>query len=75
MQAICKKPIKERQCDKQRDTFPNFTIFRTVSQKKNKIHHGWGLKSVRDILRDRNGEIDFYEKRNEFSVNIIIPEI
>lgn len=46
-----------------------------TTSKKDKIHHGWGLKSVRDILRDRNGEIDFYEKRNEFSVNIIIPEI
>ena len=47
----------------------------TGTMLPDKIHHGWGLKSVRDILRDRNGEIDFYEKRNEFSVNIIIPEI
>lgn len=47
---------------------------RLDTHKKDKINHGWGLKSIKDILEEQNGEMDLYEKENEFIVSILIPE-
>lgn len=47
---------------------------RLETHKKDTMNHGWGLKSIQDILEEQNGEIDFYENENEFVVNVLIPK-
>lgn len=43
------------------------------TEKENKRTHGWGLRSVSDIVTKRNGMIDFYERSKMFYVDILIP--
>lgn len=43
------------------------------TKKENKSIHGWGLRSVSDIVNKRNGMIDFYERNKMFYVDILIP--
>ncbi len=40
------------------------------SQKENNKEHGWGLKSVREIVEKHEGIIDIYEKNDMFIVSI-----
>ncbi len=42
------------------------------THKKDKQHHGWGLKSVNDIAEKYDGNIDIYENEGMFIVNILI---
>ena len=41
------------------------------TDKHDKKRHGWGLKSVEDIVAKHSGLIDFYENENEFFVDIM----
>lgn len=43
------------------------------TEKANKKLHGWGLRSVTDLVSKRNGLIDFYEKEEMFYVDILLP--
>ena len=43
------------------------------TEKANKKLHGWGLRSVTDLVSNRNGLIDFYEKEGMFYVDILLP--
>lgn len=43
------------------------------TEKANKKPHGWGLRSVTDLVSKRNGLIDFYEKEGMFYVDILLP--
>lgn len=43
------------------------------TEKANKKLHGWGLRSVTDLVSKRNGLIDFYEKEGMFYVDILLP--
>lgn len=43
------------------------------TSKNDHITHGWGLKSVGDIVKSYNGLLDFYEKDSFFIVNIMLP--
>lgn len=42
------------------------------SCKENKIEHGWGLKSVREIVEKHEGMIDIYEKNGMFIVSTLL---
>lgn len=42
------------------------------SCKENKIEHGWGLKSVKEIVEKHEGMIDIYEKNGMFIVGILL---
>ena len=44
-----------------------------VSTKKNRIDHGWGLKSVRSVVEKYNGLFDYYEKNGKFTIHLSIP--
>lgn len=44
------------------------------SVKQDKKSHGWGLRSVEDIVQKYDGLIDFYEKENMFFVDILLPK-
>lgn len=44
-----------------------------TTRKANKKLHGWGLRSVTDLVSKRNGWIDFYEKDGMFYVDILLP--
>lgn len=43
------------------------------TNKANKAVHGWGLKSVADIVEAHQGLLDFYEKDSFFIVNVMLP--
>ena len=43
------------------------------TEKADKKLHGWGLRSVTDLVSKRNGLIDFYEKEGMFYVDILLP--
>ena len=43
------------------------------TEKANKKLHGWGLRSVTDLVSKRNSLIDFYEKEGMFYVDILLP--
>lgn len=42
------------------------------SHKKNNKEHGWGLKSVREIVERHDGMIDIYEKNSMFIVSVLL---
>lgn len=42
------------------------------TQKSDQEHHGWGLKSVREIANTHNGSVDIYEKNDMFIVNVLL---
>lgn len=42
------------------------------TQKPDREHHGWGLKSVREIASSHNGSLDIYEKNDMFIVNVLL---
>jgi sensor histidine kinase regulating citrate/malate metabolism len=41
--------------------------------KKDAENHGFGIKSIRDIIEKYNGTIDFYEYDNFFCADAFIP--
>jgi signal transduction histidine kinase len=41
--------------------------------KKDAVNHGFGIKSIRDIIEKYNGIIDFYEEDNFFHADVFIP--
>ncbi|MDE6088102.1 MAG: GHKL domain-containing protein [Oscillospiraceae bacterium] len=43
------------------------------TSKSDKSMHGWGLKSVSDIVEAHRGLLDFYEKDSFFIVNVMLP--
>ena len=43
------------------------------SNKDDSIFHGYGIKSIRDIVRKYNGEISVSADNGEFTLNIFIP--
>lgn len=44
------------------------------TSKKEKDEHGWGIESVKQIVRKYNGEIDFKYDKDFFEVEIIISD-
>lgn len=42
------------------------------TRKKDRRNHGWGLKSVKDIVDSYDGMMDIYEEQNSFVVNIML---
>lgn len=44
------------------------------SEKQDKLAHGWGLKSVEDIVLKHDGLIDFYEKDSMFFVDVLLTK-
>lgn len=44
-----------------------------VSNKDNSTEHGYGTKSMRNIVAQYNGFINFYQEDNSFVVLVIIP--
>ncbi len=42
--------------------------------KKNKLHHGVGIESVREMVKGQNGEVDFAEEDSNFVVHIMLPK-
>ena len=44
------------------------------SGKQDKKRHGWGLKSVEDIVHKHDGLIDFYEKESMFFVDVLLSK-
>lgn len=61
---IISNPINESVLDK------NPKLFTT---KKDKVMHGWGLKSVISIVDKYNGLFEYYEKNNKFTVHVALP--
>ena len=53
--------------------FGNNTELKTT--KPDRKNHGLGLKSVRDIVNKYSGSINFQQKNDEFSVNIILCSV
>ena len=45
-----------------------------IQVKKEKDEHGWGIESVKQIVRKYNGEIDFKYDKDFFEVEIIISD-
>lgn len=45
------------------------------TQKSDALHHGWGLKSIRDIVDKYDGLIDIYENSGMFFVDILLAKI
>lgn len=45
------------------------------SRKKDKAHHGFGLKSVRKIVEKYQGSMEAYEKKNVFIISILLLKI
>lgn len=45
------------------------------THKTDSIHHGWGLKSVKDIVDKYDGLIDIYENLGMFFVDILLAKI
>lgn len=46
-----------------------------VTNKKDKKLHGIGLKSVRELVRQHDGLLDFYESDNMFIVNAMLKNV
>ena len=44
-----------------------------LTTKKDKIYHGFGIKSMIQIVEHYNGTLNWNTKNNMFSVNILIP--
>lgn len=44
------------------------------SEKQDKKKHGWGIKSVEDIVQKHGGLIDFYEKESMFFVDVLLSK-
>ena len=44
----------------------------TIKQEKNK--HGWGLKSIKDIVEKHQGMLDIYEENDEFCVSVLLKD-
>ncbi|MBE6851639.1 MAG: GHKL domain-containing protein [Ruminococcus sp.] len=42
------------------------------TSKENRLLHGWGLKSVKDIAASHKGSVDFYEKEGTFIVSVLL---
>lgn len=45
---------------------------KTIKSEKNE--HGWGLKSIKDIVEKHQGMMDIYEENNEFCVSVLLKE-
>lgn len=43
------------------------------SSKKNKKMHGYGIKSIRNVVEKYDGLIEFYEENDHFGVQIALP--
>lgn len=43
-----------------------------VTQKKDSGHHGWGLRSVRDIAEKHGGSVEFINENETFCVNVLV---
>lgn len=43
------------------------------TKKDEKLYHGFGIQSVKEIISYYNGMIDFYEENNMFCVHIMFP--
>lgn len=43
-----------------------------LTHKTDKEQHGWGLKSVKSIVKDYNGSISMEEKDNRFIVDVLL---
>ena len=43
-----------------------------VTQKEDKEHHGYGLKSIRDIVKKYKGDLEIYTKQENFIVEITL---
>lgn len=41
--------------------------------KKDKTGHGIGMKSIREIVRQEEGELDIYEEGERFVIHILLP--
>lgn len=42
--------------------------------KKNKLHHGVGIHSVKEMVKGQEGEVDFAEEESNFVVHILLPK-
>ena len=42
------------------------------TRKRDKINHGWGLRSVKDIADSYDGMMEVYEEQNNFVVNVML---
>lgn len=42
------------------------------TSKKNKELHGWGVRSVKDLAKKRNGSVDIHEKNGMFIVSVML---
>lgn len=51
---------------------PHIKNQRFLTNKENKEEHGWGIESVKHIVKKYNGDISFNSKENLFEVSIII---
>ena len=51
---------------------PHIKNERFLTNKENKKEHGWGIESVKYIVKKYNGDISFNNKKNLFEVSIII---
>lgn len=45
------------------------------STKEDQGQHGYGMKSIRDMVKKYNGMIDIYEKENQFIVEIMLQNL
>ena len=43
------------------------------TDKPDKIHHGYGIKSMRYIAKSYGGELSFYTEDDMFFLNITVP--
>ena len=41
--------------------------------KSEKLSHGLGINSVKDVVHSYDGTVNFFENDNKFSVHIMIP--
>ncbi|MFV0520446.1 MAG: ATP-binding protein [Lachnospirales bacterium] len=60
----------ENYCEK----IPNFEDGLPVTTKKDKVNHGYGLKSIKYIAEKYDGSMAVSYKDNWFTVNILIPK-
>lgn len=44
-----------------------------VTGKSDSVHHGYGIKSMTEIINSINGMIEFYEKGGKFICHVAIP--
>lgn len=45
------------------------------THKSDSAEHGWGLKSVKDIVDKYDGMIDIYENSSMFFVDILLAKV